>query len=72
MIIMDELLERARQASDEVAAASHRIHICVAAGCVSTGSMDVLEAFKQETERRELGADCLIKGVGCMGSVYVP
>lgn len=67
MIIMDELLERAREVDDEIAASRHRIHVCVAAGCVSTGSMEVLEALKEEAEKRDLGPACIIKGVGCMG-----
>ena len=45
----------------------HRLHVCVAAGCLSQSSDQVNEALTAEAKRRGLDKTCLIKGVGCMG-----
>jgi len=37
-MIFDELQEPGRTAVEEEQAAEHRINVCVAAGCVSSGS----------------------------------
>ena len=45
----------------------HRVHVCVAAGCLSSSSDHVKEALDTEAKRCGLDNTCLIKGVGCMG-----
>ena len=45
----------------------HRIHVCVAAGCLSCGSGLVKEALEKEVARRGLEHWCQVKGVGCLG-----
>ncbi len=45
----------------------HRINVCVAAGCISCHSDQVLAAFEKEILRRGLGHRCRVKGVGCLG-----
>ena len=45
----------------------HRIHVCVAAGCLSCGSSVLLEALEKEITRRGLDNWCKAKGVGCLG-----
>ncbi|MBD3168718.1 MAG: NADH-quinone oxidoreductase subunit L, partial [candidate division Zixibacteria bacterium] len=66
-MILDELQEMAQKASEQYETAEHHVHVCVAAGCVSSGSREVLEALTAEVEKRELGGKCVVKGVGCMG-----
>ncbi len=45
----------------------HRLHVCMAAGCLSSHSDRVLEALKKEVGDRGLEKSCQVKGVGCMG-----
>jgi bidirectional [NiFe] hydrogenase diaphorase subunit len=45
----------------------HRVHVCVAAGCLSSSSDHIKEALDTEAKRCGLDKTCLIKGVGCMG-----
>ncbi|MBU0982834.1 MAG: NAD(P)H-dependent oxidoreductase subunit E [candidate division Zixibacteria bacterium] len=66
-MIQRELEELCRTVRDELEASSHQVHICTAAGCMSTGSDLVLEAFREEVKRREQKTEILVKGVGCMG-----
>lgn len=61
-----EDLERISQA--EAAAAPPRaVRVCVAAGCLSSGSEALLQAAAAAVEERGLGATCRVKGTGCMG-----
>jgi bidirectional [NiFe] hydrogenase diaphorase subunit len=46
---------------------SHRIYVCVAAGCLSSGSEHVRQALKQEVAECGMQSEVLVKGVGCMG-----
>ena len=45
----------------------HRVHVCLAAGCLSSSSDHIKEALDTEAKRCGLDKTCLIKGVGCMG-----
>jgi bidirectional [NiFe] hydrogenase diaphorase subunit len=45
----------------------YRIHVCVAAGCLSSQSGLVKEALEKEVARRGLESWALVKGVGCLG-----
>jgi bidirectional [NiFe] hydrogenase diaphorase subunit len=45
----------------------HRVHVCTAAGCLSSSSDQVKEALSTEAKRCGLDKACLIKEVGCMG-----
>jgi len=45
----------------------HRVHVCIAAGCLSSGSDQVREALKREVAESGMQNEVLIKGVGCMG-----
>ena len=66
-MIFDELQEPGRTAVEEEQAAEHRINVCVAAGCVSSGSDHLLQQLKEEVAARGLEGKVLVKGVGCMG-----
>jgi bidirectional [NiFe] hydrogenase diaphorase subunit len=67
MMSLDELLEMAQPVREELECAEHRIMVCVAAGCISTGSEAVLTALTDEVKKRGLQGKCIVKGVGCMG-----
>jgi len=59
-----------RIASEQVAIDAnyeHHIHVCVASGCLSSGSDRVLQALRGEVERRKLQDKINVKGVGCLG-----
>ncbi|MCB2199461.1 NAD(P)H-dependent oxidoreductase subunit E [bacterium] len=67
MLINDELQQIAQPILDEEAGAEHSIRVCVAAGCISSGSDKVLKELKAQVKERGLEGRCLVKGVGCMG-----
>jgi bidirectional [NiFe] hydrogenase diaphorase subunit len=45
----------------------HSINVCVAAGCLSSGSDKVKESLEQEVREHGLDHECQVKGVGCLG-----
>ena len=45
----------------------NRLHVCTAAGCLSSGSDKVKAALEKEVKDRGLEHECKVKGVGCMG-----
>ncbi|HZT29297.1 MAG TPA: NADH-quinone oxidoreductase subunit NuoF [Bryobacteraceae bacterium] len=45
----------------------HRVHVCIAAGCLSSHSDLVKEALRKEVLESGMQSDVLVKGVGCMG-----
>jgi len=45
----------------------NRLHVCTAAGCLSSGSDKVKAALEKEVKDRGLEHQCKVKGVGCMG-----
>ena len=45
----------------------HRVHVCVAAGCLSLHSDAIKESLEKEVSRRGLTHTCQVKGVGCIG-----
>jgi bidirectional [NiFe] hydrogenase diaphorase subunit len=63
----EELLELAAKEKERQAAFKHNIRVCVAAGCLSTGSDKVKDALQREVEARGLKDVCQVKGVGCLG-----
>ena len=46
---------------------SQRVHVCVAAGCLSCQSQGVKDAIDKEIKQRGWEHQCQSKGVGCMG-----
>jgi bidirectional [NiFe] hydrogenase diaphorase subunit len=61
---LDEIAESERGAQSRFA---ERVHVCVAAGCLSCQSQSVKDALDREVSRRGIKDRCQIKGVGCMG-----
>ncbi|HUI30159.1 MAG TPA: NADH-quinone oxidoreductase subunit NuoF [Candidatus Acidoferrales bacterium] len=45
----------------------YSINVCVAAGCLSSGSDKVKESLDHEVREHELDHKCQVKGVGCLG-----
>lgn len=62
----EELLTMAQKRQEEDSAFSHRISVCVAAGCISAGSLELLKGLKQYAEQKGV-SHVQIKPVGCMG-----
>jgi len=64
---IEDLHQIARIEKDRDEGFRHRIHVCVAAGCLSCGSATVKEALEREVAHRGLANWCRVKGVGCLG-----
>ena len=64
---IEDLRQIAKIEDDKRSGFQHRIHVCVAAGCLSCGSGVVKEALEKEVARRGLEHWCQVKGVGCLG-----
>jgi bidirectional [NiFe] hydrogenase diaphorase subunit len=64
---IEDLHQLAKIEKDKQQGFTHRIHVCVAAGCLSCGSGAVKEALEREVSRRGLDNWCQVKGVGCLG-----
>lgn len=43
------------------------ISVCAGAGCIASGAIEVIDAFKAEIEKQGLEADVTTKGTGCPG-----
>ena len=61
---LNKVAETEQEAQSKV---PHTLHVCMAAGCLSTQADKVLQALRQEVETRGLKDQCKIKSVGCMG-----
>jgi len=64
---LDELREIAENEREEQKKISRRLNVCVAAGCLSQRSDQVLKALQTAVQARGLEGGCKVKGVGCMG-----
>jgi bidirectional [NiFe] hydrogenase diaphorase subunit len=64
---LDELRELANKEHEEQKKITHKVNVCVAAGCLSLRSDQVLKSLQAEAKKRGLDGKCKIKGVGCMG-----
>jgi bidirectional [NiFe] hydrogenase diaphorase subunit len=61
---LDDIARRERETQQSI---PQRIHVCMAAGCLSCQSDAVKDALTKEATSRGLGGQCQVKGVGCMG-----
>ena len=61
---LHKIAEAERQAQ---ARYQHKVHVCIAAGCLSAQSDQVKEALRREMQESGMHGDTLVKGVGCMG-----
>jgi len=62
--IIEQIKRRERERQKQF---KHRIHVCVAAGCLSSRSDQVKLGLEAELHERGLEKTCQVKGVGCMG-----
>lgn len=67
MVTIEDLSEIHERVQRQQGMCKHRIHVCVAAGCLAAGSQEVLRALREEIDKRGLGDRCVVKGVGCLG-----
>lgn len=65
-MLPEELDVLAQKRREEDSAFSRTISVCVAAGCISAGSMELLAAIKEQIQLRGLSG-VRVKPVGCMG-----
>ena len=61
---LKKIAEEERRAQNKY---PHRVHVCTAAGCLSSGSDQVRDALKREVVESGMQNEVLVKGVGCMG-----
>lgn len=66
-MMLDEINEIAQRQREKETGFRHRINVCIAAGCLSSRSDDIVAAFEEEIARRGLEKSCRVKGVGCLG-----
>ncbi len=64
---LEELHEIAAQEREACKRFSKSLHVCVAAGCLSQRSDQILVALQTEVKKRGMESECKVKGVGCMG-----
>ncbi len=63
----EELEQLRQEALAARAASSARVSVCAGAGCVASGAVEVIAAFRAEIEAQGLTADVDTKGTGCPG-----
>src|SRR5215475_9985002 len=64
---LDELREIAETERKKLAAYPHRVCVCTAAGCLSSGADEVAKALQQEVAEAGMRSHVHVKTVGCMG-----
>ena len=64
---IEELRKIAQTELDAQKKFPHRVCVCIAAGCVSSGADHVRDALKREIAETGMNHEVLVKGVGCMG-----
>jgi bidirectional [NiFe] hydrogenase diaphorase subunit len=64
---VDELEKIADTEKESCAKCPNHLHVCVAAGCLSSQSDLVQEALEAQIKAKGLEGACRVKGVGCMG-----
>jgi bidirectional [NiFe] hydrogenase diaphorase subunit len=66
-VTIDELRKIAEAEREAQKKFPHHIRVCTAAGCLSSGSDQVLDALKKEVAESGMANEVHVKGVGCMG-----
>jgi bidirectional [NiFe] hydrogenase diaphorase subunit len=61
---LEKLAEENRRSKESE---KHRIHVCVAAGCLSLRSEELKKEFEKEINAHGRSHECKVKGVGCLG-----
>ncbi|MGC8906116.1 MAG: NADH-ubiquinone oxidoreductase-F iron-sulfur binding region domain-containing protein [Desulfomonilaceae bacterium] len=66
-ITLEELNDIGRAEQDRQSQAQHSIKVCMAAGCLSSGSDLIKDALEEEIKRRNWEDRCRVSRVGCLG-----
>jgi bidirectional [NiFe] hydrogenase diaphorase subunit len=66
-MIRDEIAAIVEEHRQKDLGYQHHICVCTAAGCASSGSVEVKKAIEGEIQRRGQQECCRVKGVGCLG-----
>jgi bidirectional [NiFe] hydrogenase diaphorase subunit len=64
---IEELHRIAQTERDAERKFQHRVCVCIAAGCLSSGADRVRDALQKEVAESGMKNEVLVKGVGCMG-----
>lgn len=64
---LDDLRKIAGTERAEQQKFTHHVHVCIAAGCLSSGSDQVRDALNKEVAESGMKNEVSVKGVGCMG-----
>jgi bidirectional [NiFe] hydrogenase diaphorase subunit len=64
---IDELEQIAETETESCQKCPNHLHVCVAAGCISSQSEQVKESLEREIKGKGLEDRLRVKGVGCMG-----
>jgi bidirectional [NiFe] hydrogenase diaphorase subunit len=64
---IDELETITETERESCKSCPNHLHVCVAAGCLSSQSQQVKEALESQVKAAGLEGQCKVKGVGCMG-----
>ena len=64
---IEELRKAAESEREARKKYAHHVCVCIAAGCLSSGADQVLDAIKKEVAESGMKHEVLVKGVGCMG-----
>ena len=67
MLTIEDLQDIGKIEKEKQDGFSHRINVCVAAGCLSCQSGAVKDALEREVTRAGLESWAQVKGVGCLG-----
>ncbi len=64
---IEELRKIAETEREAQSRYQHHVHVCIAAGCLSSGSGEVCDALRKEVAESGMKNEVMVKGVGCMG-----
>jgi len=64
---LEELNEIAQVEREKQSQVRHKVHVCVAAACLSQRSDQIKNELTDKVKARGLEGQCQVKGVGCMG-----
>ena len=67
MTLLEDLQRITDEEKEKDAKFKYHIHVCVAAGCLSSQSDVIKKTLQDEVNKCGLGEVCKVKGVGCMG-----
>ena len=67
MTLLEDLQRITDEEKEKDAKFKYHIHVCVAAGCLSSQSDVIKKTLQEEVNKCGWGEECKVKGVGCRG-----